>query len=332
MLIYTQASIILTIIKITFILDTRFNKLSTSMVKSYIPKTQKDMPMNRGIDHLVLCVKDLDGCAKFYRDLGFTTTPRAQHPWGTDNCLIQLSGSFIELLTISRPSLIPKNLPRAFSFGAFNQEFLERRQGMSMLVFESNDAEADREEFIERGLPPYDKFYFERKAKLPDGSQVPVAFSLAFATDPRMPEAAFFCCQQHAQQYFWKAEYQFHANGAEKILEVIMVANEPEAFAGFFSKLQEPNCVVKQDMDLIIQTPRGNIRVLTPAEAQDRYEIRTLDDFPETPYFLGFAIQVGDIEMLGDYLNNNGIPCKRSNELIRMLPTDAFGVFIEFRM
>ena len=58
-----------------------------------------------------------------------------------------------------------------------------------MLVFESSDAEADREEFLARGLPPWDKFYFERKAKLPDGSQVPVAFSLAFATDPRMPEA-----------------------------------------------------------------------------------------------------------------------------------------------
>ncbi|MCP4630386.1 MAG: VOC family protein [bacterium] len=51
--------------------------------------------MKRGIDHLVLCVNDLDLCAAFYRDLGFTTTPRAQHPWGTDNCLIQLSGSFI---------------------------------------------------------------------------------------------------------------------------------------------------------------------------------------------------------------------------------------------
>lgn len=288
--------------------------------------------MKRGIDHLVLCVKGLDLCAEFYRDLGFTTTPRAQHPWGTDNCLIQLNGSFIELLTISRPSLIPENRPKAFSFGAFNQEFLAQRQGMSMLVFESTDAEADRKEFMARGLPPYDKFYFERKAKLPDGSQVQVAFSLAFATDPRMPEAAFFCCQQHAPQYFWKAEYQSHANGAERIIEVIMVANEPEALTGFFTKLQEPDCVVKKGTDLIVQTPRGTIRVLTPAEAQDRYEIGTLDGFPETPYFLGFAVQVGDLELLGNYLNNNSIPCKLSNELIRVLPKDAFGTLIEFRV
>lgn len=290
------------------------------------------MPVKRGIDHLVLCVKGLDLCAEFYRDLGFTTTPRAQHPWGTDNCLIQLSGSFIELLTVSRPSLIPENRPKTFSFGAFNQKFLAQRQGMSMLVLESTDAEADREEFMARGLPPYDKFYFERKAKLPDGSQVSVAFSLAFATDPRMPEAAFFCCQQHAPQHFWKAEYQSHANGAERIIEVIMVANEPEALTGFFTKLQEPDCVVKKGTDLIVQTPRGTIRVLTPAEAQGRYEIGALDGFPETPYFLGFAVQVGDLELLGNYLNNNSIPCKLSNELIRVLPKDAFGALIEFRV
>ena len=286
--------------------------------------------MKRGIDHLVLCVKDLDLCANFYRRLGFTITPRAQHPWGTDNCLIQVSGSFLELLTVSRPSLIPESRPEAFSFGAFNQKFLAMRQGMSMLVFESTNAEADRKEFMARGLPPYDKFYFERKAKLPDGSQVTVAFSLAFATDPRMPEAAFFCCQQHAPQYFWKADYQSHGNSAKKIAEVIMVANEPETFAGFFSKLQEPDCVVRKGTGLIIQTQRGTIRILTPAEAQGRYEIGSLDGFPETPYFLGFSVQVGDLKILGDYLNN--VPYKQSNELIRVLPKDAFGTLIEFRM
>ena len=287
--------------------------------------------MKRGIDHLVLCVNDLDRCAAFYRDLGFTTTPRAQHPWGTDNSLIQLNGSFIELLTVSRPSLITEDSPRFFNFGAFNQKFLTQREGMSMLVFESADAEADREEFMARGLPPYDKFYFERKAKLPDGNQVPVAFSLAFASDPRMPEAAFFCCQQHAPQYFWKAEYQSHANGAEKIIEVIMVANEPEAFAGFFSKLQEPDSVAQKGAELIIQTPRGIIRMLTPTKARERYEIRSLEGFPETPYFLGFAVQVGELELASDYLKNNNIPCEISNRFIRLLPQDAFGVLIEFR-
>ena len=287
--------------------------------------------MKRGIDHLVLCVNDLELGAAFYRQLGFTTTPRARHPWGTDNCLIQLTGSFIELLTVSRPSLIFAAGPKTFSFGAFNQKFLAHREGMSMLVFESKDAEADRKELIARGLPAYDKFYFERKAKLPDGSQVPVAFSLAFATDPRMPEAAFFCCQQHAPQYFWKAEYQSHTNGADKLLEVIMVANEPEAFAGFFSKLQDPDSVVMEGSELTIHTPRGTIRVLTPAQTCGRFGTMDLADFPETPYFLGFTVQTRDLDSVAGHLRKNRIPYEKSNRLIRVHPKDAFGVMIEFR-
>jgi hypothetical protein len=70
--------------------------------------------VKRGIDHLVLCVEDLELGAEFFRNLGFTTTPRARHPWGTDNCLIQLAGSFIELLTVSRPSLISAADPKTF--------------------------------------------------------------------------------------------------------------------------------------------------------------------------------------------------------------------------
>ena len=289
------------------------------------------MTVKRGIDHLVLCVEDLELGAEFFRNLGFTTTPRARHPWGTDNCLIQLTGSFIELLTVSRPALISAAGPKTFSFGAFNQKFLAHREGMSMLVFESTDAEADRKEFIARGLPSYDKFYFERKAKLPDGSQVPVAFSLAFATDPRMPQAAFFCCQQHAPQYFWKAEYQSHANGADKILEVIMVAESPGSFSGFFAKLQEPESVVMEESELIVHTPRGTIKVLTPAQACRRYGTRNLADLPDSPYFLGFAIQVGNLDLVADNLRKNNISCEISNQLIRVHPNEAFGVLIEFR-
>ena len=52
--------------------------------------------MTRGIDHLVLAVRDLEKARTFYQRLGFTLTPRAQHPWGTANHLAQLNGCFLE--------------------------------------------------------------------------------------------------------------------------------------------------------------------------------------------------------------------------------------------
>ena len=54
----------------------------------------------------MLCVDDLDAAQRFYERLGFTTTPRATHPFGTGNSLVQLRGNFIELLGVVEPENI----------------------------------------------------------------------------------------------------------------------------------------------------------------------------------------------------------------------------------
>lgn len=286
--------------------------------------------MKRGIDHLVLCVSDLDRAIALYRNLGFATTPRAQHPWGTDNSLVQLQGCFLELLTVSRPQLIEPAGERFFSFGAFSRQFLEHREGMSMLVFESNDACADRKEFAARGLHPWDLFYFERQAKLPDGSSVSVAFSLAFATDPRMPEVAFFCCQQHAPQYFWKPEYQRHANGAETIEKVVMVAAEPVTYADFFSSIQEPESVVADSDGLTVSTPRGRLLVVTPEAASRCFGGVEVSCSTESPSFFGFSVRVPALDGVAGILDANSVGFTSTDEAIRVHPEEAFGVAIEF--
>lgn len=286
--------------------------------------------MKRGIDHLVLCVSDLDEAMARYQRMGFTTTPRARHPWGTDNSLVQLQGCFLELLTVARPELIEPAAERSFGFGAFNRDFLARGEGMSMLVFESGDARADREEFTARGLPPWDCFDFERQATLPDGSRVRVAFSLAFATDPRMPEVAFFCCQQHAPEYFWKPEYQSHANGAETIDKVVMGAKEPASLADFFCKIQEPESVATDNGNLMVSTPRGRILVLAPDSAGPWSQGKAHSVAPQSPRFLGFSLRVPALPSLADNLDANGIPYVATGDTIRVGPEQVFGVTIEF--
>ena len=68
----------------------------------------------RAIDHTAVAVRDLDAAAAAYEAQGSTLTPRAQHPWGTANRLIQLPrGNFIELLEIDRPDMLPPHDPAA---------------------------------------------------------------------------------------------------------------------------------------------------------------------------------------------------------------------------
>ncbi|MEM6499048.1 MAG: VOC family protein, partial [Pseudomonadota bacterium] len=197
----------------------------------------------RGLDHIVPAVQNLDHAAQVWQSLGFTMTPRAMHAWGTSNRLIQLDRFFVEVLEVASPEKLIPPSPRNFSFGSYLADYLKRREGIAMTVFESQDATEDRDQFAERGLPDLEPFYFERQQTLPDGEQKTVAFSLAFAPPEASPDAVFFTCQQHAPQLFWKPQYQTHANTAYAVDEVTMVAADPAAYAPVLEQLQVPEAV-----------------------------------------------------------------------------------------
>lgn len=284
--------------------------------------------MTRGIDHLVLAVRDLSKARAFYEALGFTTTPRAEHPWGTANHLVQLNGCFLEVLGVADPARIAPPKPDEFSFGAHNRDFLAKRQGMSMLVFQSHDARRDQAEFRAAGLETYAPFDFGREAKLPDGAIARVAFSLAFVTDPRMPEAAFFTCQQHAPKYFWKREFQVHANGARTVAEVIMVAPDPAGLAEFFAKLQGKESVRAAGETLAVATARGRIAVLSAPAFAARFGHPSPG--PATPHFAAFRISGTDPAEQAKRLSAAGIPHRLAAGALQVPASAAFGVAIEF--
>lgn len=98
--------------------------------------------MPRGLDHIVYAVRDLDAAAELYRRLGFSVGARNIHPpaWGTQNRIVQLPGTFIELLALADTSAIAPYAARSFSFGAFNRDFLSHGEGLSMLVLEGRGA------------------------------------------------------------------------------------------------------------------------------------------------------------------------------------------------
>ncbi|HEV3176637.1 MAG TPA: VOC family protein [Stellaceae bacterium] len=285
--------------------------------------------MNRAVDHLVLAVNDLEAAREAYRRMGFTLTPPAQHPWGTANSLVQLQGNFLELLAVAEPEKIPPAEPNRFSFGAFNQSYLKRRQGLSMLVFQSSDARRDQAEFAARGLATYEPFDFSRQAKLPDGSLKTVSFSLAFVTEPRMPDAAFFTCQQHAPEFFWKPDYQRHANGARAVVEVVMLANDPAGLAEFFGKLIEPAAVSRSEGALKVALGQGALSVLDATRLAQRFPGIRLRDILRKPHFAGYSIAVDDLDAAEDVLKRNEIPAARAGDRLQIAADHSFGAVIE---
>ena len=110
------------------------------------------MNTGRAIDHVGIAARDLDGLAARYQALGFTLTPRAHHPdhMGTSNRLVQFKGrNFLELIEVDRPEGVTPLSDSVMSFGAYTAKLLERREGINLIVFRTDDRDATREDGLE---------------------------------------------------------------------------------------------------------------------------------------------------------------------------------------
>jgi catechol 2,3-dioxygenase-like lactoylglutathione lyase family enzyme len=280
----------------------------------------------RGLDHLVIGVADLDAAGAFYADLGFRVGARNRHPWGTENRIVQFPGAFLELITVGDATLIPPHAPRSFSFGAFVRDALERDEGMSMLVLESRDSTGDAEGFRAAGIGDFEPFFFERQARRPDGSEVRVAFSLAFADNSAAPDCGFFVCQQHEPQNFWNPAFQQHQNGTSGLSAVFLVTPEPAAQAAFFSAFSGAESFATPEAGLRLPLPRGRLEVLTPHAAAAMFG----DESQGQTRFAGFAVTVPELDTVGSRLAERGVAHHREGVRIVVPAEAAFGCAIVF--
>lgn len=283
----------------------------------------------RGLDHLVIGVADLDAAGAFYEKLGFRVGVRNRHPWGTENRIVQFPGAFLELITVGDATLIPPHGPRHFSFGAFVRDALARGEGMSMLVLESRDAAGDANGFRAAGIGDFEPFFFERQARRPDGSEVRVAFTLAFAENQAARDCGFFLCQQLEPQNFWNPAFQQHVNGVSGLSAVFIVAREPAAQADFLSAFSGAESFATPEAGLRLPLPRGRLEVLTPEAARTSLDHESQQLQAD---FAGFAVTVPALEPVGARLVEHGIPHRRDGARIVVPASAALGCAIVFEM
>ena len=253
--------------------------------------------MARALDHFVLGVPDLDASGQRFSLLGFTVGAKNTHPWGTQNRIVQFSDeTFLELITVADAGAIPPHAPHRFSFGAFVQDALQRATGLSMLVLKSADAKADAAEFARLGIGDFAPFDFARLGKRPDGSEVEVAFTLAFATEAAMPDCAFFTCQQHFPENFWSKPAQVHANGTEGVARVTLVADNPSDHHIFLSAFVGERAMRSTSFGIEIEAGQnkagksGIIEIISPEGFRFRYGTNAPQ--AETPRFAGMELVV----------------------------------------
>lgn len=247
------------------------------------------MTGQRHFDHIVLVVRSLDRAAETYERLGFTLTPRAQHPdhMGTSNRLVQFADrTFIELLEVDRPETCAPHRPGHFSFGQHAQSFLADGEGMAMMVFAGSDAPGDAAEFAAAGFGEFAPFDFGRKATQPDGTEMEVAFSLAYALPKGLGRNGFFTCHNKFPGNFWKPAFQEHAYQASGMYAVYLAVEEPDAHRGDMEALTRAPSTPRAGGFEIACTPDQRLIVATPGAIAGISGLAA----PPAPGFAGIAL------------------------------------------
>jgi hypothetical protein len=282
----------------------------------------------RDIDHLVLAVRDLAAARDTYGRLGFSLTPPASHPFGTINSLVQLQGNYLELLAVAEPAQIPEPSPEHFSFAAFNRDFLEVREGMSMVALHSEDAAADRADFERHKLPVYETVRFARTARDASGVALPVSFSLTFTSDARTHgQAGFFTCQHHSPENFWRDAFQRHANGALKVDSAVFVTRDPADFHEFLTHFTGQHDMLSTSLHVRFALGRSSLDV----ESAVAFHAYFGEDAGADPRrFTAYRVAVADLAATRILLTANDVPFSERHDALVVPSTFAHGCAIAF--
>jgi len=220
--------------------------------------------MARGIDHVIHLVRDLDAAASGYERIGFQVGSRNRHPFGTHNRVVQLDGSYIEILEVAEPEKIEgKGSP--VSFAHFHRDFLARRgEGLTGLVLSTGDASADQRAFDAAGFGGFQTFDFGRKGRMSAGKEVDLAFSLAFLREPSSEDALTFTVRHAHPENFWEAPLQRHANGMCRVAAAVFTAESPTDHQYFLQAFTGLRDIRSTSLGVSADTPRGMVRITEP--------------------------------------------------------------------
>jgi hypothetical protein len=262
-----------------------------------------------GIDHAVVMVRDLDQAASNWKRVGFNISPRGTHSakMGSGNYTIMLDPDYIELLGVLAET--EHNAPaRAF--------LAKRGEGIERIAFTAIDSAAGAEEIRARGYAALGPTDFERPVTMPDGSLSAAKFRIFQWPIEEAPAGLrIFACQHKTRETVWIPELMKHANGAQRLKQVLVVSAEPTKEAAHLARLIDGN--LSTEPDGAIAVPSGSDRAdfifLTRDQLGRRYPGVSLSGLPERGA-AGLVLATSDLAAAekaagGAAINSDGAVC-----------------------
>jgi hypothetical protein len=288
-----------------------------------------------GLEHPLVCSRDLDALAARYRALGFAPTPKGLHPWGTGTQLMMFPDNFIELMGIEDRSRIdvtaPPDTPGGFRFGRFIADFLDRREGIAMVALHSRDARADLAAVQARGVPSAGCVHFRRTVRLPDGQAGEAVVTLGMLIDPAQPQLSYFLCHQHRPELVWVADWLHHPNGALAISRIIYAAADPALVRSRFAAIWGDSAITHEPGGFRGTTAGGEFLVLNQSACRERFAETVMPDgWHAAPCAIAIGVRVSTLEPVLGHLSSNNVPAVRKGGTIVVGPPHGGQVILEF--
>ncbi|MBX5040283.1 VOC family protein [Rhizobium lentis] len=284
------------------------------------------------LDHVVLPVVNIDLARERLGKLGFTVAADARHPFGTENaCVFLADKTYLEPLGVASIEESDASALKGNVFTARNQAFRFRcgEEGLSAIVFATEDAARDHRKFASSGSSAGEMLEFSRPMKMPDGSESVGSFKLAFASDLRAPDFFLFACQRINPLPADRGALEKHANGVIGIAEVALCAPEPAAFGAFVSLAAAQSVIEKTGFGVKIAASNARISLMTPEGLEAYFEIAVS---PAERGLRGRAIlfNVADLAVTEAHLAANGVTYTRKNNRILVKPAPGQGTLFAF--
>ncbi|PRX09875.1 UNVERIFIED_ORG: glyoxalase-like protein [Martelella mediterranea] len=288
--------------------------------------------IQRPLDHLVLPVVDLATARLRLSALGFSVAPDARHPFGTENaCVYFTDATYLEPLGIADLQIYENHVRQGAEFVSRDRAFRFRvgEDGLSAVVFKSENAEADHASFADAGIAAGDLFSFTRKFQRDDGSEAEAGFRLAFAADLRAPDLFFFTCERLAA-LSPPDDLLAHQNGVTGIATVLIGEDNPMEFEALLQQLSNCHDIDIHPHGVTVEGAGAGLSIFTHEALSARYGIAPV----ATGRGLvgrGIVFETVDLANTGDILRQNDIIHETADDMIRVPPASGQGVTFIFK-
>jgi catechol 2,3-dioxygenase-like lactoylglutathione lyase family enzyme len=272
----------------------------------------------RGLDHVVILVRELDRARETYARLGFTLTPRGFHTLGSQNHCVMFGDDYLELMA----------LPRPHPALAYFSDFLARGEGLGAFALATGDANAAHAELAAAGIaadPPLD---FSRPVALADGTH-DASFRIVQLPPTQTPGCRAFLCQHFTREVVWRPEYQQHAVGATGIAALAVIAEDPNRAAPSYARLFDapPQRI---DEGLLVRTGSAPIAIGSRSRIGHRLDGVELP-LRQRPLVAALFIRVADRARAAQALRRGGFkPVALRDGSIAVGAGEAHGVALVF--